>query len=508
MTEQVMEWIKQEALIAPGDCVVAGISGGADSVCLLLILLELQKTITFDLCAVHVEHGIRGEESREDAAFVEALCGRHAVPCRVYALDVPAYAKSHGLGMEEAARMQRYECYGEEVSRLREKAGSVKVALAHHADDNAETLLFRMARGSGIRGLAGMRPKRPFVEGAEIIRPLLSVLRQDIEQYLNQAGQEYRTDSSNLDLSYSRNRIRHQVLPQLTRVNAQAVSHINQSARLLGQMADYLREQGGALAAECCRWEGAGDCFLNAEALEGCPKLLQSEVVYRVLEAVSGSGRDIGAVHVAAVEELFSRQVGRSVDLPYGVRARRVYGGVQLRKTAGVLPEQPLATDDREYRVERRRLELGEQVSLKLYGCEMRFRLLDFSGDSGQICKKKYTKWLNYDKIKDDLQVRKPKAGDYLTIDLQGHQKKLKEYFVNEKIPLEKRDETWLLTEGSHVVWVVGGRISSAYNIHEHTRKILEVQIVGGIAYEDERDSCLSAGGGNRGKSKRTGAAD
>ncbi len=115
----------------------------------------------------------------------------------------------------------------------------------------------------------------------------------------------------------------------------------------------------------------------------------------------------------------------------------------------------------------------------------MAFRLLDFSGDSGQICKKKYTKWINYDKIKGDLQVRKPRRGDYLTIDLEGHQKRLKDYFVNEKIPLEQRGEIWLLTEGAHVIWVVGGRISSAYNIDAHTEKVLEVQIVGGIDYED-----------------------
>ena len=156
-----------EGLVKSGDVVLAGVSGGADSVCLLLMLLEYRKHCNFLLEAVHVEHGIRGDASRRDAAFVKKLCEKRGVCCRIYPVDVPAYAKGHGLGVEEAARKLRYECFREAAEDY--DGRPVKIALAHHADDNAETMLFRLIRGSGLHGLYGMRPARLFLQ---IIRQL------------------------------------------------------------------------------------------------------------------------------------------------------------------------------------------------------------------------------------------------------------------------------------------------------------------------------------------------
>lgn len=517
MTECVLKWIKTEELIAEGDCVIAGVSGGADSVCLLLLLLELQKKMNFTLCVVHVEHGIRGQESREDAAFVETLCAKYQLPCHTYAVDVPSYAKKMGLGLEEAARIKRYECYEKEIAWFKGKFENMKVALAHHADDNAETLLFQMVRGSGIEGLAGMRAKRPFVDGAEIIRPLLNVQRWEIEAYLNEAGQEYRTDSTNEDMDYSRNRIRHQILPELSEVNAKAVSHMNQSARLLQQVADYIKEQTKAAEKECCRFEEMfsdgektfaleKDCVWKKELSYGkkCvrieekyflnyPKLIQTELIHGLLGKLSGSSKDIGAVHVEAVRELFYKQVGRSINLPYEIEGKRIYEGVCLvKKHVGfhddVSQKENSGETEKIYRLtqlEWGKLESGETVTLNLPDGQMFLHILNVFGKIGQIHKKKYTKWLNYDKIKGDLQVRRRREGDYLTIDLQGHKKKLKEYFVNEKIPREKRENMWLLTEGSHVIWVIGGRISTCYKIEKETKRILEVRMVGGKYNED-----------------------
>lgn len=554
MTEQVIEWIKAEKLIAQGDCVIAGVSGGADSVCLLRLLLEIQKKMDFTLEAVHVEHGIRGEESRRDAAFVQALCDSFRVPCHIYAVDVPAYAEEKGLGLEEAARIKRYECYQKEIEKRTGEKRTVKVALAHHADDNAETLLFQMIRGSGIVGLAGMRAKRPLTGGAELIRPLLNVQRREIESYLSSIGQEYRVDSTNTDTDYSRNRIRHNILPELSEINEQAVSHMNRSAGMLRQIADYLAQQANEAMWECCVWEtperepggerqcqGDVECcvretperkgtenknreigekvLIHAEKFETYPELLQNEMLHRVLAGVSGSSRDIGAVHVEAVRRLFQKQVGRRLDLPYGVRAERVYEGVRIQKEGMREPEtekisrkerQNMAKLGQEYcfneaelsqkvsaaeqeilreyclgEAERQRLEAGEELCIFLPEGELHFRILEQETEVGKIHKKKYTKWLNYDKIKGDLQIRRRKPGDYLTVDLQGHKKKLKEYFVNEKIPRESREHIWLLTQEAYVLWVIGGRISADYRISQQTKKILEVQAVGGNYHED-----------------------
>lgn len=527
MTEEVMEWIRAENLIEEGDCVIAGVSGGADSVCLLRLLLEIQKKMNFTLRVVHVEHGIRGKESKEDAAFVQALCDRFHVPCHIYAVDVPSYANASGLGLEEAARIKRYECYEKEIGQIKKKNAAVKVALAHHGDDNAETLLFQMIRGSGIDGLAGMRAKRPLTEGAEIIRPLLNAERREIESYLSSIGQEYRKDSTNEDTDYSRNRIRHKVLPELLKVNEQAVSHMNRSAKLLRQTADYLKQQTKEAIKECCDLE-VRDCQENlcesgeqrqkrmgervliaTKKFLDYPELIQNEVLHSLLAEVSGSSRDIGAVHVDAVRLLFQRQVGRSVDLPYGVQAKRVYEGVclmgkqqrfsceeagenmrrlQNEKDSREITQGTAESIGQGYRLmgqELRQLEDGEEICISLPEGDLHFRILDSAGENGQIHKKKYTKWLNYDKIKGDLQIRRRSPGDYLTVDLQGHKKKLKEYFVNEKIPQECREHIWLLTEGAHVLWVIGGRISTDYKIDQQTKKILEVQMVGGNCHED-----------------------
>ena len=513
MIKQVMEWIETQQLIAPGDRVIVGISGGADSVCLLYLLSEIQKKMDFTLEAVHIEHGIRGAESREDAAFVRTLCGRLHVPCTVYAVDVPAYAKETGTGLEEAARLLRYECYRTEAEKngageaktgadgdgtnavpVRQK--NVRVALAHHADDNAETLLFHLIRGSGLTGLAGMQAKRPLTECAQIIRPLLGVQRWEIEAYLKERGQEYRQDATNADVDYSRNRIRHHIMPELCRINGQAVAHMNRSAQLLQQAAEYLEQQAQRTAEMCLVREMKEDgarVLLVRENLMEEPVFLQKQVLYQCLTELAGSRKDIGETHVETLHRFFDRQVGRRLDLPYGMRAERVYDGIRLTKCRNPLTaaEQVGAggsADGTEYNIDLaqlRRLEQGEEIHIFLPEGELRFGILDAGTEIGEIHKKKYTKWLNYDKIKNRLQIRKRKPGDYLVTDAAGHKKKLKEYFVNEKFSRESRDNIWLLTQESHVLWVIGGRISTEFKINRQTKKILEVQLVGGDEDED-----------------------
>ena len=230
--------------------VLVALSGGADSVCLLLVLNEIKRQcadeLDFALEAVHVEHGIRGAESREDARFASDLCERLNIPCHVHSVDVPQYAASHGLGLEEAARILRYEAFEKEVARIlryeafEEEAGrypceiayaadqkrgnsrQVVVAVAHHMEDNAETVLFQMLRGSGAKGLAGMHPVS-VKNGVTYIRPLLSATRAQIEEYLKENGQAFVTDATNTDTAYSRNKLRHDVFPLLLQINDMAI---------------------------------------------------------------------------------------------------------------------------------------------------------------------------------------------------------------------------------------------------------------------------------------------
>ena len=287
MLRKVLQYCRREKLIENGDYVLVGVSGGADSVCLLRVLKALQDEIGFFLEAVHVEHGIRGIESENDAAFVVRLCEELEIPMQLFFVDAVAYAKEQKLGLEEAARILRYDAYAQAAENC--LSTRIKVALAHHADDNAETVLFQMVRGSGIDGMSGMRPMRELMPGVSVVRPLLPVTRAEIEEYLQKEGQSYCIDSTNADTSYSRNKIRCQIFPMLEEVNAQAVTHINQSAALLLELGDYLDGQVEEIAAKALKEQGAGLLIVGEELIQ-LPVILKKELIHRAIGEAAGSG--------------------------------------------------------------------------------------------------------------------------------------------------------------------------------------------------------------------------
>ena len=245
MLREVSQFVMEHHLLEDGDRIAAGFSGGADSVCLLLILRELQKEYDFTFFAVHVNHGIRGAEGEEDAAFAEQFCRKKGIPFQLFRADAPAEAARKKLSLEEAARKLRYECLREACCR--ESAG--KIALAHQADDNAETVLFNLCRGADVRGVCGIRPERDGV-----IRPLLCVTRRQIEEYLREKGETYRTDSSNADLRFSRNRIRARVLPELAEINPRTVEHIFRFSGAMEELCSYLSDEALEKGGEAVRF--------------------------------------------------------------------------------------------------------------------------------------------------------------------------------------------------------------------------------------------------------------
>lgn len=225
---EIKRYIEANQLIRPGDVVVVGLSGGPDSVFLLYALHTLQPRIGFTLRAVHVHHGIRGAEADRDEAFSEKLCAKLDIPFQAVHVAAPAYAAQHGLSLEEAARILRYEALEAARQQLGQMPAAAWIAVAHHLDDQAETVLHNLVRGAGLRGLAGMENRRNHV-----IRPLLSIKREDILKWLKQYDIPYVTDSTNADPHYTRNRIRSTVLPELREINPEASAHIAHSAALL-----------------------------------------------------------------------------------------------------------------------------------------------------------------------------------------------------------------------------------------------------------------------------------
>lgn len=500
MHTSVLQFCKKEKLIENGNVVLAGVSGGADSVCLLLLLKEMQQELDFVLEAVHVEHGIRGVESENDAAFVEELCEKLEIPLHLHFVRAVEYASDQKIGLEEAARILRYDCYRKDAENI--VGASVRIALAHHADDNAETVLFQMIRGSGIDGLGGMRPKRVLSPGIELVRPLLMTSRVQIETFLEKRGQKYCIDSTNADVAYSRNKMRHEVLPKLGEINAQAVLHINQSAGVLQELGDYLRKQVEHVFETTVKQQEEGILLLEAEVLK-LPQIIQKEVMHLALAKAAGCAKDIGMVHVELLQELFQLQVGRRISLPYQVCAKRVYDGVLLIKTAVTSGKKAESEQESKVQVSGKGVESEEircdmeidgaifaerlkdgAYKIEIPGGEICFSLHDLKEKTPEISKKRYTKCFDYDKIIGSFQIRTRRSGDYLIVDEDGHRKRLKEYFINEKVPSEERDKVLLLVQGAKVIWIIGGRISADVKVSQHTKRILEVQIIGGNFHE------------------------
>ena len=467
MLKKVRDYMREHEMTAPGDAVIVALSGGADSVCLLTVLKQL-ATPEFLLRAVHVHHGIRGAEADRDEAFAQKLCESLSVPLCVAYCHVPAYAAEHGLSEEEAGRILRYQVLEKEAGKWEQElpAGSrVKIALAHHRDDNAETILHHLLRGSGLTGLAGIRP----VQGRRI-RPLLCVGREEIRAYLEAGHISWCEDSTNQSLDYTRNRIRSQVLPLLkTAVNEQAEEHILQAGQIIGQADAYLRQQAEEIWQEavCGREEDLAAIPLTAFARQ--PEILKTYLSRHMLDQLHPGWKDIGSRHFTAIAELAGKPVGSRLDLPGGLMARTGYETLEIvRKTEREVSVKTESGADGEIH--------GRQTVPELH-------MTVFSRQKDhEIPKNQYTKWFDYDKIKGTLSVRTRRTGDYLILP-SGGSKTIARYMIDEKIPKEKREQILLLAEGSHVLWVVGFRISEYYKIEEHTENILQVTCDGGKDY-------------------------
>ena len=474
---KVQKMMNEWNMVSPGDRLLAGVSGGADSVCLLLLLVDLQRTMDFSLEAIHMEHGIRGEESLRDQKYVQDLCKELGVPLTCVAADVPAYRAQMGLSEEEAARMLRYEKFARIALEK-----NAKVVLAHHMEDNGETILFQMLRGSGLTGMCGMRPVRVDEQGVTYLRPMLGVHRKEIEKELEKRGRNFCVDSTNKELEYSRNYLRNVVLPQLVQVNDQAVAHMNEMAQQLWNIEDFLEQETDRVWKKIVIEEshGEGRAVIPIEQLKQFHVALQTEVLIRAVSYVAGSRKDITAGHIENLLALCDKQSGKEVHLPYQVIGRKDFETLVIEKgdveerlsNVFYVTEEDLKRSMEEHFV--------LEISLGETGECIKIRTFLYDASMGEIPKKAYTKWIDYDKIKQGFCIRTRQNGDYFIGDRNGHRKKLQNYFVDEKISVEKREQMWLLAQDSYVLWLVGGRMSEDLKVTEKTQYIAEIEYIGG----------------------------
>ncbi len=522
LREKVRAEARARGLIRPGDFLVAGVSGGADSTALLLFLRDWQEEMGLTLRAVHVNHGLRGAASEGDQAFVEALCARLEVPLTVDRFDCQAAARDQGLTVEEAGRTRRSQAFARAARALEAEGASrekIRIVLAHHADDQAETILLRILRGTGPDGLAGMPWRRTDEEGFAVVRPFLGVSKAEILADLQARGQEHREDETNQDPSYRRNRVRLDLLPAMEAVNPR----IREALIRLGQAAEEDRAYFEAAASEALTKvtrqaspaaPPASDAAVDVAppASEALPAAFPDSVrldgnqlrtvprpvrirLYRLALGRLGLREDLTRAHLDGLDSLLL-QGGPSaeIDLPHGCRGQRIYEELVLRGPAGA--GRPGGLSDSASPGER----IGQSESVDqleedgLPGLSgFTVCLLDRAEAERRASSLPRGSWAAFDgdqvPAAGDLPLvcRTRRAGDFLRLP-GGGRKKLQDYFVDRKVPRADRDRIRGIFRGAEALFLpadqapgFSGAWSGGYPVKSETKKVLFIASAGAL---------------------------
>ncbi|WP_177220911.1 tRNA lysidine(34) synthetase TilS [Selenomonas sp. GACV-9] len=437
MLEQIEQFCRDHALLKRGDRIVVACSGGPDSLALLVILWRLRHKYALHILAAHFEHGIRGEDSQADAAFVQEFCEQRKIPVRLASADVPASASVRGISLETAARELRYQFL--ERVRVEEKCDAI--AVAHHADDQAETVLMRILRGTGTQGLAAMRPRSG--RDGHIIRPLLGVTKAAIREFCAVQGLQPREDSTNAQADCTRNRLRLETLPLLKQAyNPELTRALCQLAEVSAAESDYFEQQIGELwrQEKLVRRQTPALCQQEFARL---PLALQRGLIRRFWQAASGSRQDLGFVQAEKLRSLLlTGTTGSRLELAHGFAARLAYGWL----TCG----QPTGSE-----------EAAEPVLLQIpgatvwgsYCCRAEWR------EELPAATSSFEFYLQPDELAEPIVIRRREPGDMMQ--LPGGRKKLKKLLIDDKIPQQERDQLPIIAAGHEVLWVAGHRRSS-----------------------------------------------
>jgi len=477
LLDKVRETIRKHRMFGEGDTIVVGVSGGPDSLCLLHGLRQFQEELDIVLHVGHVEHGIRGEESQADAAYVEDLTREWQLPASVEYADVPAYAAKHKLAIEEAARRVRYSFLG----RVAHQVGAHCIAVGHNADDQVETILMHWMRGSGLGGLRGILPVQ--VLGAEtwwsgpaikLVRPLLEVPRGEIEAYCRQHGLKPRFDRSNLDLTYHRNRIRHELLPHLESFNPRIRAVLRRSAHVITDDYDYLRLQG-VQAWESLAQESEGTVTFPLKPWLDLHPSLQRQLLREAIHGLRKSLRDIDWIHVEqarlGVEE---KATGAKITLPQGLFLFKGYDEFVIGQEMP-WPDLPLLME-RELA-----LNIPGITSLPKSKWRLRVEIVRRPEISEEALENAdpWQAYLDLERAGRNLMLRGRRTGDHFQpLGMGGQGKALNDFMINAKIPQHIRDHLPLVVSPQHIIWVAGWRVDERVKITSQTAQVLHLRFI------------------------------
>ena len=455
--KRFLKFIKEKNIVKSGDKILVGLSGGPDSVCMLNLLCSIRDEEKIEIAAAHINHMLRGEEADKDEEYSKKLCESLGVRFFSKRIDINKYALETGKSSELAGREARYDFFNEIINKINFN----KIATAHNANDQAETILMRIMRGTGLEGLGGIPVER---EG-KYIRPILFMKREEVEQYCKENNLNPHIDATNLERIYSRNKVRLDILPYMkNNFNPNIVETINRMALLLQDDNEFIEgEVNKAYKDNCFERENS---IVISKNLFNIHSAIVTRVIRKALFAINKSNYDMEMKNIEDIIELSNLGTNKRVDLPKDIYAENVYGDIIIRKKEYI--KNKLSN---ELTLNKKDI-LHNEVIFDEY--IINFDLVnnkDIKQENDELIKK-----FDYDKI-NNVTIRYRKDGDRITpLGMKGS-KKLKEIFIDMKIPKEKRDEIPLIQFNDEISWIVGIKMSDKFKITKETKHILKVSV-------------------------------
>mgnify|MGYP000852373627 FL=1 len=457
MKTKVLKTIREYNLIEDKDNIVVGVSGGPDSMTLLYVLLDIKKEIHMNIYVAHVNHGVRGKEADEDEEYVRKISKSLGLPFYSKRIDMEGYAKENKLSSEEAGRKLRYEFFREILSSV----GGGKIAVAHNKNDQAETLLMRFLRGTGIDGLKGMEYKK-----GDIIRPLLDISRKEIEAYVSERHIQTRLDKTNLEPIYNRNKIRLELIPYIEKnFNPNIIETLSRTSKVMMLDSSFLEDYSWKIYYEIVKVQNESSIILDKGLFLKQDKSIMQRVIRNSILKINGSLQGFTERHISDIVNLFKdNTTGKSIDLLNGIVAKTSYDRLIIEKGQNV-----------EKKSLNYKLNIGGTTNIEEFNLSLETTVLPIEKFKINF-NNRFIKYFDYDKIEGNLFVRNRLKGDkFVPFGMKG-KKKLKDLFIDEKVPKEDRDTIPLIADEENIIWVVGFRTSELYKITASTKNVLAIK--------------------------------
>lgn len=459
---QFKNYIKKENLIEKNESIILGVSGGPDSLTMLDLFSRIKDEFKLELIIFHLNHLFR-EEAREEAIFVENLAGEYGIKAIIEEFDVPKFVEEKACSPEEGARKIRFEL----LSKWAEKYDIKRAAVAHNKDDLVETVFLNLFRGTGLKGLTGITPVSRF-GNLIVIHPLLNFLRVDIESYCEKRNLKPRLDPSNKSLIYTRNKIRNRILPQIEEeINPALKKVVYRMASNIRKEEEFLAGLAHKYFLDCLLEKEKGKVVLSIKFLRKKEAVLRRRIIKNAIESLQGNVIDLYAVHYKAVEELIiSGQTGKIVILKDNIQARKSYNQVIFEK------EETFNNHNNIF------LNLGIPAVLECGNYLIKTSIIKKDDGWRNMATNKDICLCDLDSIEDPLVVRNRRDGDYFYPFGMSGSKKIKDFFIDEKIAIEERDRIPIITDNTgKIIWIAGYRADDRFKVSDTTTKILKIRI-------------------------------